>query len=85
MQKLADYCLKRALKGSVRHAEMLLHYAEGKPAPRSENELFPSELPPQPPASVNAIENKSAAEIEGFREKLMRGEILEIPPAAKPN
>jgi hypothetical protein len=30
-EELAQYCLRRALKGSARHAELFLNYAEGKP------------------------------------------------------
>jgi hypothetical protein len=30
-EELAEYCFHRALKGSVRHAELFLHYTEGKP------------------------------------------------------
>lgn len=30
-EQLAAYCLKMALKGSARHAELFLSYAEGRP------------------------------------------------------
>ena len=30
-EQLAEHCLRRALKGSVRHAELFLNYTEGKP------------------------------------------------------
>jgi hypothetical protein len=30
-EELAQYCFRRALKGSARHAELLLNYSEGKP------------------------------------------------------
>ena len=30
-EQLAEHCLKCALKGSARHAEMFLNYAEGRP------------------------------------------------------
>ena len=30
-EELAQYCYCRALKGSVRHAELFLNYCEGKP------------------------------------------------------
>jgi hypothetical protein len=72
VQKLADYCLRQAMKGSARHAEMFLHYGEGKPAPRL------------PAPNADKFENASVAEIEDFREKLLRRETLEIPPT-KPN
>jgi hypothetical protein len=30
-EQLAEYCFRRALKGSARHAELFLNYTEGKP------------------------------------------------------
>ena len=30
-EQLAEYCFRRALKGSARHAELFLAYTEGKP------------------------------------------------------
>ena len=30
-EELAQYCFRRALKGSARHAELFLNYSEGKP------------------------------------------------------
>jgi hypothetical protein len=30
-EELAEHCLRQALKGSVRHAELFLNYSEGKP------------------------------------------------------
>jgi hypothetical protein len=84
-QRLAEHCFKRAMKGSVRHLELFLHYAEGKPVTRSEEELFPPEQPSRPLCETGKFENASATELEAFREKLLRGEILEIPPKSKPN
>jgi hypothetical protein len=85
MQKLAEHCYKRAMAGSIRHAELVLHYGEGRPALRSEEELSPMEQPSLPATDASKLENKSVAEIETFREKLLRGEALEIPPAPRPN
>lgn len=82
-QILAEFCLKKGLKGSARHLEMFLHYAEGRPATRSEEEVFPMEPQPIAPVDASKIENKTVTEIQDFREKLLRGEMLEIPP--KPN
>jgi hypothetical protein len=30
-EQLAEYCFRRALNGSARHAELFLNYTEGKP------------------------------------------------------
>jgi hypothetical protein len=30
-EQLAEYCFRRALKGSARHAELFLNYTDGKP------------------------------------------------------
>jgi hypothetical protein len=30
-EELAEYCFRRAMKGSIRHAELFLNYSEGRP------------------------------------------------------
>ncbi|MGH9740588.1 MAG: hypothetical protein ACRD4X_18675 [Candidatus Acidiferrales bacterium] len=78
-QAFAEYCWKRAMKGSARHAEMVKHYAEGRPATRSEEETFPTDSP------LEAAPTADTDKIKSLRDRLARGEVFEIPPTKKPN
>jgi hypothetical protein len=62
-EQLAEYCLRRALKGSVRHAELFLHYMEGRP--RQAVELS------GPNASAVRFENMTNEELEARLTELL--------------
>jgi len=62
-EQLAEHCLRRALKGSARHAELFLAYAEGKP--KQGVELS------GPDGGAMKFENMSEAEIDARLKALL--------------
>jgi Family of unknown function (DUF5681) len=62
-EQLAEYCFHRALKGSVRHAELFLHYTEGRP--RQAVELS------GPNASAVRFQNMTDEELEARLKELL--------------
>jgi hypothetical protein len=62
-EQLAEYCFRRALKGSARHAELFLHYTEGRP--RQAVELS------GPNASAIRFQNMTDEEIEARLRELL--------------
>ena len=62
-QRLAEYCFQRGLKGSARHAEMFLGYAEGRPT-------YAVELS-GPDGGAMKFENMGEAEIDARLKELL--------------
>ncbi len=63
-EQLAEHCFKRALRGSARHAEIFLNYAEGRP--KQAVELS------GPDGGVMRFENMSEAELDARLKDLLK-------------